>query len=276
MSEAKPTTIRSGRANVSVGLLREIYDFREMFWVLVWRDIRTRYAQSVLGLGWAIFPAISQALIYTLIFGRLVRLDSDGAPYSMFALVGVIPWIFFSQAFNAACSSVYGNGSFIQKIYFPRVFLPAAAILDKGFDFLVALCVTFIVLCFFGGDPNWNVVFLPLLILLILVTTLGYGMLVAAICVHFRDLLHMMGYVTMVLMYCSPVVYPVSLVPQKWVYIYALNPMVGIIEGFRCSLLSTKPMPWDLILISAIVSFSGLIIGFIYFRATEPKFADVA
>ena len=170
--ERKPTTIKSGSATVSVGLFREIYQYREMFWVLVWRDIRTRYAQSILGLGWAIFPAVSQALIYTLIFGRLVRLDSDGAPYSMFALVGVIPWIFFSQAFNAACSSVYGAGSFIQKIYFPRVFLPAAAILDKGFDFLVALCVTFIVLCFFGGDPNWNVVFLPLLILLIVVTTL--------------------------------------------------------------------------------------------------------
>lgn len=276
MKKNHQTVIKSGPGRVDFNMFKEIFEYREMFWVLVWRDIRTRYTQSVLGFGWAVFPALSQALIYTLIFGRLVRLDSDGAPYSMFALVGVIPWIFFSQSFNAACSSIYGNGSFIQKIYFPRVFLPAAAILDKGFDFAVSLLVTFIILFFFGGNPNWNVIFLPLLIFQLMLISLGFGMLVAGICVHFRDLLHMMGYVTMALMYSSPVVYPVSMVPEKYVYIYALNPVVGIIEGFRSCLLSTKPMPWDLIGISAAVTTCGLIIGTIYFKSTEPKFADVA
>jgi lipopolysaccharide transport system permease protein len=256
--------------------LGELWEYREMLFLMVWRDVKVRYVQSSLGIGWAIFPAISQMLIYTLIFGRLVKIESDGAPYSMFAFCAVIPWIYFSQSFNTVASSVYGAGSFIQKIYFPRLFLPLTALLEKGFDFLVALVVLFITLIFYGGNPNWDVIYLPFLILILMMTALGYGMLAAAIMVHFRDLLHLMGYVTIVMMYGSPVVYPVSLVPIEYKYIYALNPMVGVIEGFRSALLSTRPMPWDLIGIGFTVACVGLIVGLIYFKWTEPKFADVA
>ncbi len=256
--------------------LGEIWDYREMLMLMVWRDVKVRYVQSSLGIGWAIFPAVSQMIIYTLVFGKLVRIDSDGAPYSLFAFCGIIPWIYFSQSFNAVASSVYGAGGFLQKIYFPRLLLPLTALLEKGFDFCVAMLVLFIVLLLFGGKPNWNIVFLPLLILILMVTSLGYGMLAAAIMVHFRDLLHLMGYVTIVLMYASPVVYPVSLVPEEYKIYYALNPMVGVIEGYRSMLLSTRPMPWDLIGIGSVVSFIGLLVGSLYFRWTEPKFADVA
>lgn len=254
---------------------KEIWDFREMLVLMVWRDVKVRYIQSALGIGWAVFPAISQTIIYTVIFGRLVRIDSDGAPYSLFALCGVIPWVYFSQSLNSISSSVYGAGSFLHKVYFPRMILPLSAMLEKGFDFAVSLVVLFVVVIFFGGTPNWNIIFLPLLILIMMIAMLGIGMFVAAIVVHFRDLLHMMGYITLALMYTSPVVYPASLVPEKYLYLYALNPTVGVIEGFRAALISTRPMPWDLIGISAAVSIFSLVAGAVYFRWTEPKFADV-
>lgn len=272
----KITIVTAPKPGLALPSLAEVWEYREMLGLWVWRDIKTRYIQSALGLGWAVFPALSQMLIYTIIFGQLVRIDSDGAPYALFALTGVIPWIYFSQSINNVASSIYGAGSFLQKIYFPRIILPLAALLDRGFDFVVSLVVLFIILAVSGAQPSYNVIFLPFLILLLMMTSLGYGMLVAAVVVHFRDLLHMMGYVTTFLMYCSPVVYPVSLVPEHLRFFYALNPMVGVIEGFRSALLSTRPMPWDLIAIGGVVAAIGLIAGGIYFARTEHKFADVA
>ncbi len=269
------TVVRSPTGRFPGLNFRELWSYREMLMLMVWRDVKVRYVQSSLGILWAIFPAVSQMIIYTLVFGKLVRVDSDGAPYSLFAFAGIVPWIYFSQSLNCVASSVYGAGSFIQKIYFPRFLLPLTSLLEKGFDFCVALMVLFVVLFFFGGNPNWNVIFLPLLILILMMTSLGYGMFVAAAMVHFRDLLHLMGYVTIVLMYASPVVYPISLVPEKYQMIYALNPMVCVIEGFRSALLSTRPMPWDLIAIGFSVALFGMVIGLLYFRWAESKFADV-
>ena len=241
----------------------------------IWRDIKVRYAQSALGVAWSIFPMLSQVLIYTLVFGKLVRIDSDGAPYVLFALTGVVPWLFFSQALSAVSSSVYGASSFIQKIYFPRLILPIAALLDKFFDFLISFSFLLILLAFSGGSFNINILFLPFLVLIIIIAVLGFGMLAAAVAVHFRDVLHIMGYITTALMYASPVVYPVSLIPAEYRYIYGLNPMVGVIEGFRSVLLATRPMPWDLIAISGVVALCSLVLGVIYFKAAEAKFADV-
>jgi lipopolysaccharide transport system permease protein len=272
----KITVVTAPKHGLSFPNLAELWEYREMLALWVWRDVKVRYIQSALGIGWAVFPALSQMVIYTLIFGQLVRIDSDGAPYALFALTGVIPWVYFSQSINNVASSIYGAGSFLQKIYFPRVILPISAILDRGFDFAISLIVLFVILAVSGASANYNVLFLPLLILILMMTSLGYGMLVAAVVVHFRDLLHMMGYVTTFLMYCSPVVYPVSLVPEHLRLIYALNPMVGVIEGFRAALLSTRPMPWDLIAIGGAVALVGLLVGGLYFARTEHKFADVA
>lgn len=272
----KITVVTAPKPGLSFPNLAELWEYREMLALWVWRDVKVRYIQSALGIGWAVFPALSQMLIYTLIFGQLVRIDSDGAPYALFALTGVIPWVYFSQSINNVASSIYGAGSFLQKIYFPRIILPISAILDRGFDFAISLIVLFIILAVSGASANYNVLFLPLLILILMMTSLGYGMLVAAVVVHFRDLLHMMGYFTTFLMYCSPVVYPVSLVPEHLRLIYALNPMVGVIEGFRAALLSTRPMPWDLIAIGGAVALVGILVGGLYFARTEHKFADVA
>jgi lipopolysaccharide transport system permease protein len=271
----KLTVIDANSNRLSIDVFKELWDVREMIMMWIWRDIKVRFSQSALGVLWTLFPMLSQVLIYTLIFGRLVRLDSDGAPYALFALAGVVPWIFFSQALNAVSSSVYGAGSFLQKIYFPRLILPIAAMSDKFFDFMISFALLLVVLAISGATFNYNIIFLPLLIAIIVFTVLGFGMLAAAVAVHFRDVLQIMGYVTTTLMYASPVVYPVSLVPSEYRLIYSLNPMVGVIEGFRSALLSTRPMPWDLIAMAAVVSISGLLIGVIYFKSAESKFADV-
>ena len=246
-----------------------------MLLLWIWRDIKVRYMQSTLGIGWALFPMLSQVLIYTLVFGKLVRIDSDGAPYALFALAGVVPWIFFSQALTTVSSSVYGAGQFLQKVYFPRLILPIAALFDKFFDFLISFTLLMVVLLVSGVTFTLNALAVPYLILLTMITALGFGMLAAALAVHFRDVLHMMGYVTMVMMYGSPVVYPLSLVPVEYKFWYSLNPMVGIIEGFRAALLSTRPMPWDLIGISSLIALTGLVLGVLYFKSSESKFADV-
>lgn len=271
----KVTVINAKSSQLSKASFRELWDAREMLMLWIWRDIKVRYSQSALGIAWSLFPMLSQVLIYTLVFGKLIRIDSDGAPYVLFALAGVVPWLFFSQALNAVSSSVYGAGSFLQKIYFPRLILPIAAMLDKFFDFSISFCLLLVVLAFSGASFNINVLFLPFLILIMMFAVLGFGMLAAAMAVHFRDILHIMGYVTIALMYASPVVYPVSLVPTEYIFIFGLNPMVGVIEGFRSALLSTRPMPWDLIALSAVVSCSSLFLGIIYFKSAEAKFADV-
>ena len=271
----KITIINAHSNRLSLVTFQEMWDAREMLTLWIWRDIKVRYSQSVLGMVWALFPTLSQVVIYTVVFGKLVRLNSDGAPYALFALTGVVPWVFFSQALNTVSSSVYGAGAFLQKIYFPRLILPLAALCDKFFDFLISFAVLIVVLVIFGASFNINVLFVPVLVLIIMATVLGFGMLAAAIAVHFRDILHMIGYVIMALMYASPVVYPASLVPSEYRYLYGLNPMVGVIEGFRSALLSTRPMPWDLIAISAVIASCSLVLGVIYFKSVEAKFADV-
>jgi lipopolysaccharide transport system permease protein len=271
----KITVITSKTSQFSWASLLELWEYREMLVLWIWRDIRVRYIQSTLGFGWALFPMLSQVLIYTIVFGKLVRIDSDGAPYALFALAGVVPWIFFSQAINSVASSVYGAGSFLQKIYFPRLILPIAALFDKFFDFLISFTLLLIVLLVSGVSFGPNVLIVPFLILIIMMTALGFGMLAAAMAVHFRDILHLMGYITMAMMYGSPVVYPISLVPSAYHAVYSLNPMVGVIEGFRSAFLATRPMPWDLILTATMVSSCGLIAGILYFKSAESKFADV-
>jgi lipopolysaccharide transport system permease protein len=272
----KKFTVVNAKSNrLSLASLQELWDNREMLMLWIWRDIKVRYTQSALGMVWSLFPMLSQVLIYTLVFGKLVRIDSDGAPYSLFALAGVVPWLFFSQALNAVSTSVYGAGSLLQKIYFPRLILPLTALFDKFFDFLISFTVLLILFILLDAPININVLFLPLLVLLIAVTVLGLGMLAAAMAVHFRDIVHLMGYLTTALMYASPVVYPVSLVPANYKFFYALNPMVGVIEGFRAALLSTRPMPWDLIAISAVVACFSFILGIFYFKSAEAKFTDV-
>ena len=250
----------------------EFYEYKDMFYFLVWRDIKVRYAQSVLGVGWAIIQPVFSMIVFTIVFGRLAKIESDGAPYAIFSFAALVPWTFFA---NSLTSSTTSLNHMITKIYFPRLILPIASILSKLVDFTISMVVFFGLLVWFQILPTLWIFFLPFLIILLMLTSLGFGMLLSALTVQYRDIRYGLNFGVQLLMYAAPVVYPASLVPEKYRLIYALNPMVGVIEGFRSALLATNPMPWDFILIGSITSFIIAIVGALYFKKREKFFADV-
>jgi lipopolysaccharide transport system permease protein len=254
---------------------RELVDYRDLFWFLTWRRIKVRYAQSALGIGWAVLQPLVSTIVFTIVFGVLARMRSDGAPYAAMTLTALAPWTFFSGALTDSTASLVQNANMLSKIYFPRLLLPLSAAVSKLVDFGIALVMLFGLLAFYGEAPNWGALALPLLVLLMLVAACGMGLWLAASAVQYRDVQHAMHFGVQVFMYASPVIYPVSLIPARFQYVYAVNPMVGVIEGFRSALLGTRPMPWDLIAIGAASSLVIAVTGLIYFRSKERLFADV-
>ena len=251
---------------------RELIEYRDMFFFLVWRDIKVRYAQSILGVGWAIIQPVFSMIVFTIVFGKLAKIGSDGAPYAVFSYVALVPWTFFANSLTSSSGSL---NSMITKIYFPRLILPIATVLSKGVDFFISFLVLFGLLFWFRILPTIWIFTLPLLILILMLTAIGTGMWLAALSVQYRDIRYGLHFGTQLLMYAAPVVYPVSLIPEPYRLLYALNPMAGVIEGFRSAILATNPMPWDLISIGGI---SALIIAFgglLYFKKRERYFADV-
>ena len=221
---------------------------------LTWRSIKVLYAQSAIGIGWAVIQPVFQMLIFTIVFGRLAQIKSDGVPYAAFSLVGLTAWTYFSTALANVSNSLVSNGHMISKIYFPRLVLPLADVVAKLFDFGIAMLMTLALLPFIGWSPNWGLLMLPYLILLMMVAALGVGMWLSALAIQFRDVKHAVDFLVQLGMYASPVVYPTSLLPESYTVagvthaprtIYALNPMVGVIEGFRAALLGTRPMPYE-------------------------------
>ncbi len=251
---------------------RELNEYRDMFFFLVWRDIKARYAQSVLGIGWAVIQPVFSMIVFTIVFGNLAKIDSDGAPYAIFSFVALVPWTFFSGSLTASAGSLHGM---ITKIYFPRLILPIASILSKSVDFGISLVVLFGLLVWFQVLPTAWVVILPYLIILMMLAAVGFGMWLSALSVQYRDIRYGLNFGVQLLMYAAPVVYPASLIPDQYRLLYALNPMVGVIEGFRSAILATNPMPWDLIAVgtcsAVIIAFSGAL----YFKRREKYFADV-
>ena len=256
--------------------MREIWKYRELFYLLVWREIKGRYAQSVLGLGWAVFPPIMQMIVFTVIFGRLLNVDSDGMPYAVFSYTAVVPWTFFSGGLTGAAGSLVSFKAMLTRVYFPRLIMPLAAVLSKLVDFLIAFSLVFALIAWFRIAPTVWILTLPLLTLLMLLAATGIGMWVTALAIQYRDLRFGLSFVVQLLMWGSPVVYPASMVPDQYRLIYALNPMVGIIEGFRSALLGANPMPWDLLAVASLVTILSIVTGVFYFRRMERIFADVA
>ena len=256
--------------------MREIWKYRELFYLLVWREIKGRYAQSVLGLGWAVIPPIMQMIVFTVIFGRLLNVDSDGTPYAVFSYTAVVPWTFFSGGLIGSAGSLVSFKAMLTRVYFPRLIMPLAAVLSKLVDFLIAFSLVFALIAWFRIAPTIWVLTLPLLTLLMLLAATGIGMWLTALAIQYRDLRFGLSFVVQLLMWGSPVVYPASMVPDQYRLIYALNPMVGIIEGFRSALLGTNPMPWDLLAVASLVTILSIVTGAFYFRRMERIFADVA
>jgi lipopolysaccharide transport system permease protein len=257
--------------------LRELWAHRGLLGFLVWRDIKVRYAQTVLGAGWAILQPVLTMVVFSVIFGRLAKVPSDGVPYPVFSLSALVPWTFFSAALAAASGSLVTSANLITKVYFPRLVIPLAAAFAALMDFAVAMVILLGAILAYGIVPSpWALVVVPLLVLSMLLTAGGVGCWLAAVNLQYRDVKYVVPFLVQVWMFAAPVVYPASLVPERYRWLYALNPMVGVIEGFRATLLRSSSVDWTTIGISLTVGVVLFVGGVLYFRRTEPRFADVA
>jgi lipopolysaccharide transport system permease protein len=253
----------------------ELWEYRDLFYFLIWRNIKVRYAQSVLGVGWAIIQPVFSMIVFTIVFGRLAKIGSEGVPYAIFSYAALVPWTYFSNALTQSGASLVGASGMISKVYFPRLIIPMSPVLDTLVDFGISLILLVGLMIWFKIAPTIWVLTLPLLILLMMLTAAGLGMWLTALAVQYRDVNYGMKFAVQLLMYASPVVYPASLVPGQYRLLFGINPMAGVIEGFRAALIGTRPMPWDLIAVGSVTALVVAVSGAFYFRHTERIFADV-
>jgi lipopolysaccharide transport system permease protein len=256
--------------------LRELWQYRELLVFFIWRDLKVRYKQTVLGVVWVILQPVMTMIVMSVVFGKMARIPSEGIPYPIFAYTALLPWTFFSGGLSRAAGSMVSSANLVQKIYFPRLILPIAAVVDGIVDFLLAFIILIGMMVYYNMYPKVSMVWLliPLLFLSML-AALGIGLWMAAFNVRYRDIRYIVPFMTQFWMYITPVVYPASLVGHSWKMVYSLNPMVGVINGFRWVLLNRGPSPGITIWISVIVSIVAVISGAMYFRRMEKTFADV-
>jgi lipopolysaccharide transport system permease protein len=252
-----------------------LWEFRELVYFFAWRDIKVRYRQTILGGLWAIIQPFFTMVIFSLFFGRLAKVPSDGLPYPIFTYAALVPWTFFANALNQASNSLVLSSNMIKKIYFPRLALPIAAVVAGVIDFVLALVVLLGMMLYYGQLPTTNIVWLPLFLLLALVTSLGVSLWLAALNVQFRDVRYTIPFLTQAWLFVTPIAYPSSIVPEIWRPLYGLNPMAGVAEGFRWALLGTQTPPGPMTIVSGLVALALLISGAFYFRRMEQGFADM-
>ncbi len=261
----------SGWASLGLG---ELWSYRELLYFLIWRDVKVRYKQTAIGAAWAIIQPFFSMLVFSLFFGKLAKMPSDGIPYPVFSYAALVPWTFFAQGLNQSSESLVGSANLIRKVYFPRLVVPISAVCSGMIDFTLAFITLLFLMLYYGIVPTINLVWLPLLLLLALTTSLGTGLWLSALNVNYRDIKYTVPFLIQFWMFATPIVYPSSLLKEPWHTLYGLNPMVGVIEGFRWALLGTKTAPGPMILVSVLVSLIVLAGGAFYFRRMERTFAD--
>jgi len=270
------TTLRIAPSKGWVSLrLHELWEYRELLYFLVWRDIKVRYKQTALGASWAIIQPVFTMLVFSLFFGHLGKIPSDGIPYPIFSFAALVPWTFFANGLGQSSNSLVGNANLITKIYFPRLIVPLASVFSGIVDFLLAFVVLLGMMLYYGLVPTLNVLWLPLFVLLALVTSLGVGLWFSALNVEYRDVRYVVPFITQFWLFATPIAYPSSLLPEPWRTIYGLNPMVGVVEGFRWALLGTNTAPGPIIAVSSAAALVILLTGAFYFRRMERTFADI-
>jgi len=273
------TTTHFVRIEPSRGWLRvglgELWAYRELLYFLVWRDINVRYKQTMLGAAWAIIQPFFTMVVFSVFFGRLARIPSDGLPYPVFAYCALLPWTLFAHALTESSNSLVANQNLLTKVYFPRSVVPLAALFTGLADFAVAFVVLLGMMAYYGIAPTAAVIVLPVFVLLALGTALGVGTWLAALNVRYRDVRYTVPLVVQLWLFATPVAYPASLVPERWRVLFGVNPMVGVVEGFRWSLLGTGTHPGLPMAVSALAVVAVLVTGMLYFRRTERTFADV-
>jgi lipopolysaccharide transport system permease protein len=255
--------------------LREVWEYRELLYFLTWRDIKVRYKQTALGAAWAIIQPFFTMVVFSLFFGRLAKIPSDGVPYSIFAYTALVPWTFFANGLSQSSNSLVGSSNLITKVYFPRLVIPISTVISGVVDFSLAFLVLLAMMFYYGIVPTINILWLPLFLLLALVASLGVGLWLSALNVEYRDVRYVVPFITQFWMFATPIAYPSSLLSEPWRTIYGLNPMVGVVEGFRWALLGNSARPGPMIAASAAASVVILIGGAFYFKRMEKNFADL-
>jgi lipopolysaccharide transport system permease protein len=256
--------------------LRSVWTYRELIYFLVWRDVKSRYQQTLLGVAWAVLQPVFTMLVFWIVFSRFVRVPSDGLPYPLFVFIGLLPWTYFSQAVTRSSVGLVGNSNLVAKVYFPRLILPLAAAIVPAVDFLLSFVVLVGLLVWYGVQPMIiGLAALPFLSLFAYLTALSVGVWLSALNVKYRDVAYMVPFLTQIWMYASPVIYPASVVPEQWQTVFSLNPMVAVIGGFRWALAGSAPPDIRLAALSLVGVVTLLTTGLVYFRRTERQFADV-
>jgi len=253
---------------------KELREYRDLFFFMVWRSIKILYAQTILGFSWAILQPLVQIVIFTIVFGKVAKVPTDGIPYFLFSSVAIIPWTYMSQAMTQSSQSLVSGQHMLGKVYFPRLIFPLTPVLARLVDFGISLLILAGVIVYYRILPTWNLLLLPIFIILMASIPTGVGMWLSALAIRFRDVKHAMPFVIRMLMFSAPIVYSASSIPEKYRILYSLNPIVGVIEGYRSCLLGT-PVPWEYIFPSIITAVILLVTGVLYFRRTESIFVDV-
>jgi lipopolysaccharide transport system permease protein len=273
-SDVSVILIEPSRGWISLKL-RELWEYRELLYFLIWRDVKVRYKQTVLGVAWAIIQPVVTMIVFSLFFGKLAKIPSDGVPYPLFNLAGLVPWNLFSNGLSHVSNSLVDSSNLIKKVYFPRLAVPIGALLSGLVDFALAFIVLLGMMLYYGKLPTANMIFFPLLILLALVTCLGTGLWLAALNVQYRDVRYIVPFMIQLWLFATPIVYPSSMLPEPWRTFYGINPMVGVIEGSRWALLGTNTAPGPIVAVSSLASLILLVGGAFYFRRMEKSFADL-
>jgi lipopolysaccharide transport system permease protein len=255
--------------------LKELWTYRELLYFFIWREIKVRYKQTVLGASWALLQPVLTMIIFSIIFGRLAKLDSEGIPYPVFTYAALLPWQLFSRALSDASASLVSAQSMITKVYFPRLFLPAAAVLSGLVDFAIAFIVMLGLMLFYGITPTLAILTLPLFLLLAVITAMAVGMWLSALNVKYRDVKYVTPFLVQLWLYGTPIAYSAKLIPEQFRILYGLNPMAGVVNGFRWALLGEEASLDPLLFPSIIMVLILFVSGLIYFQRTEQTFADV-
>ncbi|HEB87792.1 MAG TPA: ABC transporter permease [Gammaproteobacteria bacterium] len=253
---------------------KEIVAYQDLFYFLVWRDIKVLYAQTVLGFAWAILNPLIQIVIFSIIFGKVAKIPTDGIPYVLFSTVAIIPWTYMAESMSAASQSLVSGQNMLGKVYFPRVVYPITPVLAKLVDFSISLLLLVAVMVYYQVAPTWNLLYMPLLVLLMMAVPAGIGLWLSALAIRYRDVKFAMPFVIRMFIYSAPILYPASAIPDAYRFLYSLNPIVAVVEGYRACLLG-MPMPWEYIVPGTIVALVLLLFGAVYFRRMERVFVDV-
>jgi lipopolysaccharide transport system permease protein len=255
--------------------LAEFWHYRELFFFLIWRDVKIRYKQTALGASWAIIQPLFTMIIFTVFFGRMAKMPSDGIPYPIFSYSALVPWTYFSMSLGLAGNSLVANANLIRKVYFPRVAIPGAAALSGLVDFAIAFAVLLGMMVYYKIEFTVRLLLWPVLVIPLVMLVLGLGMILSALNVRFRDVKYTIPFFIQSILFVTPIIYPTSIVPEHYRFLLALNPLSGLIDAFRAAMLPARPMNWNLLLISTGITVIIFLAGHAYFRKTEREFADI-